>query len=87
MKKLMGWQPEQFDNRYAATIGIMASIGHIWINGKLILNIPVDVLIIFMKAAIGGAGGMVGKWLYGLIRKAVITLITYYKKRKNEKTP
>lgn len=86
MKKLMGWQPDQFDNRYAFSLGVLAYIGHGYFSGKWLLSIPVELVIVFVKATLGGVGGLTGKWMYGLIRRAVIELFKY-KRRRNEKKP
>jgi hypothetical protein len=75
MKKIMGWHPEQFDNRYAFTLGVLTYFG------QCMLNVPGDIVVVFMKAAIGGVGGLFGKAIYTWILKAYKEL----KKRKSLK--
>lgn len=77
-QKVMGWQPEQADNRFAFVLGI---IGGVW---QFILNIhlPADFLSKLMEGAITagvcGFAGIMGKELFKVTRRA---FFTYFKRK------
>lgn len=79
MKKSMGWQPEQVDNRIGFTLGL---IGGIW---QFVMNIhlPLDFLSKLVEGAITagvcGFAGIFGKELFVIARRSVIA---YFKTRK-----
>lgn len=55
------------DNRYAFLCGVAV---YVWQN---LLNIPADLFVGIIKAALFGAAGMAGKELFTYIKKAVVT--------------
>lgn len=64
------------NNVYAFFCGVAV---YVWQN---LLNIPTDLVVGVIKAALFGAAGMAGKELFSYIRKAVITYIQTRKSKK-----
>jgi hypothetical protein len=79
-QKIMGWQPEHFDNRYAFACGVIA---YIW---QSLLNIQSDIAVGMIKAALFGVAGMAGKELWGFIKKAYVTFKINRKIKKHDRT-
>lgn len=69
-------QSMSLDNRIAFVCGLGV---YAW---QSILNIPIDVAVGFMKAALFGVAGMVGKELYTYVRKVAATYIQNRKSKK-----
>jgi ABC-type cobalamin transport system permease subunit len=63
------------DNRYAFACGVAV---YMW---QHLLNIPTDLVVGVIKAALFGAAGMAGKELFSYIRKAVLV---FFKTRKSK---
>jgi hypothetical protein len=80
-QKLMGWQPEHANNRWAYTFGFIGALY------KSIGNIgtPIDgwskLLESVFMAGLCGFAGMLGKWLFELSKKY---LTEYFQNRKNK---
>jgi ABC-type Mn2+/Zn2+ transport system permease subunit len=66
-----------FDNRYAFICGVAV---YAW---QSLLNIPTDLVVGVVKAALFGVGGMVGKELYTYIRRVVVNYIQTRKSKKD----
>jgi hypothetical protein len=64
------------NNVYAFLCGLAVYVWH------SLLNVPADLVVGVIKAALFGAAGMAGKELFTYIRKAVVT---YYNTRKSNK--
>jgi hypothetical protein len=64
------------DNRYAFICGVAV---YAW---QSLLNIPTDLVVGVIKAALFGAAGMAGKELFSYIRKAVITYVQTRKSKR-----
>ena len=82
-RNLMGWQPENADNRLSFTIGSLVGFIQYWLN----IHLPVDfwskLLEGVITALLCGFAGMIGKELFTITKKA---LVEYFRSRKN-KTP
>lgn len=65
------------DNRIAFMCGLGV---YVW---QSILNIPTDLVVGVIKAALFGVAGMAGKELWTYIKKAVVTFIETRKSKKN----
>lgn len=79
MKKAMGWQPEQIDNRVGIIAGMIAGVWQYLLN----IHLPVDFLSKLLEsvvtAGLAGFAGMMGKELFVITRRA---FIAYFKTRK-----
>lgn len=64
------------DNRYAFACGVAV---YMW---QHLLNIPTDLVVGVIKAALFGAAGMAGKELFSYIKKAVITYVQTRKTKR-----
>lgn len=73
----MGWQPEQFNNRYAFLCGVAA---YLW---QSILSIQTDLVVGMIKAALFGVAGIIGKDLWSFIKKACVAYLKTRKSKKN----
>lgn len=82
-QKIMGWQPENGDNRLSFTIGSIVGFIQYWLN----IHLPVDfwskLLEGVITALLCGFGGMLGKELFKITKRA---FVEYFKTRK-KKTP
>lgn len=67
------------DNRYAFICGVGV---YIW---QTMLNIPTDLVVGVIKAALFGVAGMAGKELWTYIKKAAVTFIQTRKSKSNDR--
>lgn len=65
------------DNRLAFICGVGV---YAW---QQLLNIPTDLVVGIIKAALYGVAGMIGKELYTYVRRVVVTYIQTRKSKKN----
>lgn len=82
-QKLMGWQPEQSDNKLAYAFGFIGALYQYILNIHLSTDIWSKLLEGGITAGLCGFAGMVGKWLFGVIKQyAIDPLIEYFRNRK-----
>jgi hypothetical protein len=82
-QKLMGWQPENANNKLAYMFGFIGALYQAIAN----INIPIDdwskLLEAIITAGLCGFAGMLGKWLFEVAKKY---LVEFFGTRK-KKTP